>query len=160
MPIAPNTTFFTGYTLTATQLNAFPRGVIAFASSPTNYTLTATETVATGMSVTWTAAANRYYRITYYEPQVQTPAAISGLVNLSIKDSNAVGTTMNYGRVTTSAALTITGTGNVVAVVTYATAANKTVVGVASVNVTTGAPTLQRSATAPAFMLVEDIGPA
>ena len=156
---APNTTFFTGYTLTATQLNAFPRGVMAFASSPTNYTLTVSDVIATGMSVNWTAVANRYYRITYYEPQVQTPAAVSGLVNLSIKDTNAAGATMNYGRVQTSAAVSITGFGNVVSVVSYATAASKTVVGTASVNVTTGAPTLQRSSTYPAFILVEDIGP-
>ena len=81
-------------------------------------------------------------------------------MNLSIKETNAAGATVNYGRLTTSAALLITGNVNTVAVVTYATAGSKIVVGVASVNVTTGAPTLQRSAQAPAFILVEDIGPA
>jgi hypothetical protein len=158
MAISPNDDFTAGQVLTATECNQFPRGVMQFASSSTNYTLTATDTIATGMTATFTAVANRYYRITYYEPQVQTPAAVSGFVNLSIKETNAAGATVNYGRLTTSAVLTITGTVNTVAVVTYATAGSKTVVGVASVNVTTGAPTLQRSAAAPAIILVEDIG--
>ncbi len=155
----PNVDFSAGSVLLASQQNRLPRGVMQFASSPTNYTLTATDTIATGMSATFTAVADRYYRITYYEPQVQTPSAVSGYVNLSIKQDSAVGATVNYGRLTTSAALMITGNVNTVAVVSYATAGSKIVVGVASVNVTTGAPTLQRSAQQPAFILVEDIGP-
>jgi hypothetical protein len=155
----PNVDFSAGSVLLASQQNRLPRGVMQFASSSTNYTLTATDTIATGMSATFTAVVGRYYRITYYEPQVQTPAAVSGFVNLSIKQDSAVGATVNYGRLTTSAALMITGNVNTVAVVNYATAGSKVVVGVASVNVTTGAPTLQRSAQQPAFILVEDIGP-
>jgi hypothetical protein len=155
----PNTDFSAGSVLLASEQNRLPRGVMQFASSSTNYTLTATDTIATGMSATFTAVADRYYRITYYEPQVQTPSAVSAFVNLSIKQDSAVGATVNYGRLQTSAAVTITGNVNTVAVVSYATAGSKIVVGVASVNVTTGAPTLQRSAQQPAFILVEDIGP-
>jgi hypothetical protein len=155
----PNVDFSAGSVLLASQQNRLPRGVMQFASSSTNYTLTATDTIATGMSATFTAVVGRYYRITYYEPQVQTPSAVSGYVNLSIKQDSAAGATVNYGRLTTSAALMITGNVNTVAVVNYATAGSKVVVGAASVNVTTGAPTLQRSAQQPAFILVEDIGP-
>lgn len=155
----PNVDFTAGSVLLASQQNRLPRGVMQFASSPTNYTLTITDTIATGMSATFTAVADRYYRVTYYEPQAQTPSAVSGFVNLSIKLDNAAGATVSYGRIQTSAALMITGNVNTVAVITYATSGNKTVVGVASVNVTTGAPTLQRSAQQPAFVLVEDIGP-
>jgi len=160
MAISPNDNFTAGQVLTATECNQFPRGVMQFASSSTNYTLTTSDVIATGMTVTWSAVANRYYKITYYEPQVQTPTAVSGYVNLSIKDTNAAGATMNYGRLQTSAAVTITGNVCVTAVVTYGSSASKTVVGTASANVTTGAPTLQRAATYPAFILVEDLGPS
>jgi hypothetical protein len=160
MAISPNDNFTAGQVLTATECNQFPRGVMQYASSTADYTLTTDDVIATGMSVTWSAVANRYYRITYYEPQVQTPSAVSALVNLSIKDTNAAGATIQYGRLQTSAALMMTGNVSVIAVVTYGTAVTKTLVGTASVNVTTGAPTLQRDATFPAFMLVEDIGPA
>jgi len=159
MAISPNDNFTAGQVLTATECNQFPRGVMALATSTTNYTLTATDVIATGMTVTFTAVVNRYYRVTYYEAQVQTPTAVSSFVNLSIKDTNAAGTTLNYGRLQTSAALQIIGNVNTVAVISYATAGSKIVVGTASVNVTTGAPTLQRAATYPAFLLVEDIGP-
>ena len=81
-------------------------------------------------------------------------------MNLSIKETNAAGATIQYGRLQTSAALMMTGNVCVIDVITYATGGSKTVVGTASVNVTTGAPTLQRDATFPAFILVEDIGPA
>jgi hypothetical protein len=158
--ISPNDDFTAGQVLTNTECNQFPRGVMAYAESTADYTLTTSDVIATGMTVTWSAVANRYYRITYYEPQVQTPSAVSGYVNLSIKDTNAAGSTMNYGRLQTSAALMMTGNVSVIDVITYATSATKTVVGTASVNVTTGTPTLQRDATFPAFILVEDIGPS
>ena len=160
MAISPNDNFTAGQVLTATECNQFPRGVMAYAESTADYTLTTSDVIATGMTVTWSAVANRYYRITYYEPQVQTPSAVSGYVNLSIKDTNAAGSTMQYGRLHTSAALMMTGNVCVIDVVTYGTAVTKTVVGTASANVTTGAPTLQRDTSFPAFMLVEDIGPS
>ena len=158
MAISPNDDFTAGQVLTNTEMNSLPRGVMAYAESTADYTLTTSDVIATGMTATFTAVANRYYRITYYEPQVQTPSAVSALVNLSIKDTNAAGATMNYGRLQTSAALMMTGNVSVIDVVTYGTGGSKTVVGTASVNVTTGTPTLQRDSTFPAFILVEDIG--
>jgi len=160
MAISPNTNFSAGAVLLASQQNRFPRGVMAYAESTADYTLTTSDVIATGMSVTFTAVANRYYRITYYEPQVQTPLAVSGFTNLSIKDTNAAGATLSYGRLQTSAALMMTGNVCVIDVRTFGSSGSQTMVGTASVNVTTGAPTLQRDATFPAFMLVEDIGPS
>jgi hypothetical protein len=158
MAISPNDNFTAGQVLTSTECNQFPRGVMAYAQSTADYTLTTSDVIATGMTATFTAVANRYYRITYYEPQVQTPSAVSGYVNLSIKETNAAGATISYGRLQTSAALMMTGNVCVIDVITYASAGSKTVVGTASANVTTGTPTLQRDATFPAFILVEDIG--
>jgi carbohydrate-selective porin OprB len=155
----PNTDFSAGATLLASQQNRLPRGVMAYAQSTANYTLTTSDVIATGMSVTWSAVADRYYRITYYEPLANTPSAVSGLTNLSIKDTNAAGVTLQYGTVRTSSATPVSANVGVVLVATWATSATRTLVGTGSVNVTTGTPLLQRAATYPAYMLVEDIGP-
>jgi carbohydrate-selective porin OprB len=132
---------------------------MAYAQSTANYTLTTSDVIATGMSVTWSAVADRYYRITYYEPLANTPSAVSGLTNLSIKDTNAAGVTLQYGTVRTSSATPVSANVGVVLVATWTTSATRTLVGTGSVNVTTGTPLLQRDATYPAYMLVEDIGP-
>ena len=152
----PNTDFSAGATLLASQQNRLPRGVMAFASSSTNYTLTTTDTQATGMTVTWSAVADRYYRITYYEPLANTPSAVSGVTNLSIKDGAV---TLQYGTVRTSSATPVSANVAVVLVATWNTSATRTLTGQGSVSVTTGTPLLQRAATYPAYMLVEDIGP-
>ena len=157
MAISPNDNFTAGQVLTATECNQFPRGVMQFASSSTNYTLTTSDAVATGMTATWSAVANRYYKITYYEPLVNTPSAISGYTNLSIKDG---ATTLQYGTVRTSSATPVASNSSVILIATWSTSATRTLTGQASVNVTTGAPTLQRAATYPAFILVEDLGPS
>ena len=72
MAISPNDDFTAGQILTAQECNQFPRGVMALATSTTSYTLTTSEVIATGMTVTFTAVANRYYRITWFEPQAQS----------------------------------------------------------------------------------------
>jgi hypothetical protein len=157
MSINPNTLFLAGQVLTSDQANRFPRGVMAFASSPTNYTLTASDALATGMTVTWSAVADRYYRITYYEPLVSTPAVSGGVTNLRIKDG---ATTLQYGSIRTNSATFTQGNVNVVLIATWATSATRTLTGQVSVSSTTGTPLLNRASAYPAFMLVEDIGPA
>ena len=59
MAITPNTTF-TASVLTTTQMNNFPRGVMAVTTSTGN-TITAGNLV--GLSATFTAVANRNYKI-------------------------------------------------------------------------------------------------
>lgn len=153
MAIAPNTTFFTGYTLTATQLNAFPRGVMAFGQS------TSTDSTITGDEVQislplFIAVANRYYRFTYYEPQITTPATSGASVTARIKNST---TTVTFSIVQNSAAVAT----NYSMTTTYVgTFSAGPVTPQAFLQCSSGTATATRSATAPAYLLVEDIGPA
>jgi hypothetical protein len=159
MAINPNTNFTAGAILTADQQNRFPRGVMAYAESATNYTLTASTAVATGMTVSFTAVAGRYYRVTYYEPQVQTNNTLSGNTRTSIRLTNAGGTQFSLTILQNETAAAINGTITCTAVVTLSAGAT-TIVGCAITSSTSGAPTLIRGATSPSFIVVEDIGTA
>jgi len=65
--ITPNTAFSDGTPLTATQANAFPRGVMAVQSLATGQNTTSTHTTFqdTGATLTFTEESGRIYRITY-----------------------------------------------------------------------------------------------
>ena len=154
----PNDDFTAGQVLTATECNNFPRGVMAYATSSTDYTLTTTTTIATGMTVTWTAVAGRYYRISYYEPAVETATVSGAFTSLSLRPTNAAGTLTQQGILTTVAAVKNTGSLNV-SVIYSSTAGSKTFVGCAASTSTTGTPILGRSVFNPSYLLVEDIGP-
>lgn len=66
MAVNPNTDFVAGAILTASQQNRFARGVMGYViNTTTNPTVTTTAADVTGMSVTWTAVANRLYRVTF-----------------------------------------------------------------------------------------------
>ena len=66
MAITPNTLFTSGAVYTAQQANNFPRGVMAQTTRTAgNVGLTTTEADITGVSVTWTAAASRSYKISW-----------------------------------------------------------------------------------------------
>ena len=158
MAINPNTDFSSGAVLTAAQQNRFPRGVMALASSTTSYTLTTSEVIATGMTVTFTAVANRYYKLTYFEPQAQT-ATFAANTQLTLRQNNASGTVLqntifqNESNALDQQGMTCT------RVMTFS-AGSITVVGTAKCSQTTGAPQLIRDSTRYAQLLVEDIGPA
>ena len=158
MAINPNTQFSSGAVYTADQANRFPRGVMALATSSTSYVLTTTLTATTGMSVTFTAVANRYYKITYYEPQAQTPGAASTYTELDLRLTNAAGASQGTSLIFTPSTLIQTGV-TVVATKTFS-AGSVTLVGCALSSSTTGAPNLIRSAPRAAILLVEDIGPS
>ena len=154
----PNNDFTAGQVLTASEMNSLPRGVMAYAVSTTNYTLTTTTTIATDMTVTWTAVAGRYYRISYYEPLVETSTVSGSSTNLSLRPNNAAGTLNQQGQLTTVAAVKNTGSLNI-SVIYNSTAGSKTFVGCAVTTSTTGTPILGRSVFNPSYLLVEDIGP-
>lgn len=158
MAINPNTTFVAGAIYTASQANRLPFGVCASSSSTTTYVLTTSTVISTGMTATFTAIANRLYRITYYEPQAGITSALSGFTNLSIRQTNAAGTGLQSGILQNTAAVGSNGTVNLVHVGTF-TAGSNTVVGCSSTSSVTGAPSLTRSATQVARLIVEDIGP-
>ena len=158
MAINPNTDFTTGQVLTADQANRWPRGVMARAISTTAFTLGTTTSIATGMTVTFTAVANRYYKITYYEPQAQT-ATVASYCQTEIRLNNAAGAvqgqTIFFNPVASQFqfGLTVTKTSTF-------TAGSVTLVGCAFANSTTGVPQLIRDSTREALLLVEDMGPA
>ena len=152
MAVSPNTDFTTGQVLTAAQQNNFPRGVMAYNQVTTNdTTITATEEVQITSSA-FTAVANRYYRITYYEPQL-THTGVSYIV-ARIRKTNLAGTELERAIVSVPSALYAFS--NVVAITTFA--AGSTVV-VASLE-STATATATRGATFPGYIVVEDIGPA
>jgi hypothetical protein len=159
MAIAPNTTFVSGAILTAAQQNAFGFGVCALATSTANYTLTVAPAQATGMTLSFTAIANRNYKITYYEPQVSTSSVSGGFVTATIRPTSAATASIQSAIIQTVAAGAMNGTFCVTYIGTF-TAGSTTIVGCLSSSSITGAPLATRSATAPAFLLVEDIGPA
>ena len=160
MAINPNVTFVAGAIYSASEANRYPFGIVAKAVSTTNYTLTTTMTATTGMSVTFTAIANRNYKITYYEPYVETTSAASGQTNTKIFVTNTAGTQLMQGFVSNSAAVKIVGSANVVTVVGNFSAGSITVIGAASVSSITGTPLLQRNLFFPATLIVEDMGPS
>jgi hypothetical protein len=158
MAINPNTDFTPGAIFTAGQADRFPRGVMAYAQSTTNYQLTLSAAVSTGMTVTFTAEAGRYYKVTYYEPQAQTSSTQTAQTQLHIRLTNAAGTLFNVATFQQAfSGGTFNGTMTVQTVQTFSAGA-VTLVGCSFTNVAAGTPNLVRSATQPAFLLVEDIG--
>ena len=156
MAISPNDNFTAGQVLTATECNQFPRGIVAFASSTTtDATITAEEIQLTSNS--FTAVANRYYRITYYEPQVSSPATAGAYATGAIRLTNLAGTKYQQSIAQNGPANAINYTMTTVWVGTLT--AGSTVI-VATLTGSTGTFTATRSATAPAQLTVEDIGPA
>ena len=158
MAINPNTDFSSGAVLTAAQQNRFPRGVMALATSTTSYTLTTSEVIATGMTVTFTAVANRYYRITWFEPQAQT-ASFASNTSLTLRQTNASGTVLQNTVFQNETNATDQSGMVCIRTMTFS-AGSITVVGTAKVSLTTGTPLLIRDSTRQAQLLVEDIGPA
>jgi hypothetical protein len=78
MAINPNTQFSSGAVFTADQANRFPRGIMGYATSTTSQNLTTTSTISTGMTVTFDAETGRLYKVTYLEPEAQTPSVANG----------------------------------------------------------------------------------
>ena len=160
MAISPNTTFVIGQVLTAANTNAFPFGNVALASSTTTYTMTTAAVQTTGMTVSWTAIANRNYKVTYYEPQVTTPSTLSGFTTIRLyENSVATGPQLQQGFVQNSAAVALSGSLTLTYVGTFS-AGTRTVIGAGLASSVTGTPIAGRSAVSKAFLLVEDMGPA
>jgi hypothetical protein len=148
MAISPNTTFSSGAVFTADQANRFPRGIMSYASVTTSdTTITAEEIQITGTA--FTAVASRYYKVTYYEPDLYN------------------GTTFMYGKIKNGATVLNTayhtvGAGNERQLVTMyvGTFSAGSVTLTATLQSASGTGQALRSSTSFAFLLVEDMGPA
>jgi hypothetical protein len=155
MAINPNTNFTVGQIATSDQMNRFPRGVMAFGTRTTNTGALAVETV-TITAVSFTAVANRYYKIIYFEPQGIGAGTLT-YADMTIKQgTTTAGSLLNLATLSPSATVR---QGNSCEVVTTFSAGTINIVatvgpnGGGTINCTSG-PTY------PAFLLVEDIGPS
>jgi hypothetical protein len=156
MAINPNTDFTAGAIFTAAQANRFPRGIMALTVATSNFTMSTSEAVSITAS-TFTAVANRYYKVTYYEPGLSNIAGAGNDIQARIRLTNTSGTQFGYGLIEMSGATAAVNSLNVVVITTF-TAGSIVVVGTLQSN--TGAPLAIRSATIPGLISVEDIGPA
>ena len=160
MAISPNVDFVSGAILTATQQNQFPRGVVALTTSTSASASITAETV-TLTSSSFTAVANRYYKITYYEPILQASATPPGYISARIRLTNVSGTIYQLSEfeVVPSTALAAgDGQQMTLIAITTLTAGATTVCGTlaASSNSVVGFG----NANARRYILVEDMGPA
>jgi hypothetical protein len=158
---SPTTALDVNGAVTATDFrlgtNFMPRGIVALGTMNSNYTLT-TSAVALN-AVSWTAVADHYYRVTYFEPEAQTSTVSASTTTLQIRSgATAAGAQLSSGRITTSAAVKVQGAITVSYVTATFAAGTQTVNASALTSSTTGAPVLVRSTTSRAFLMVEDLG--
>jgi hypothetical protein len=156
MAISPNDDFTAGQVLTATECNQFPRGIMAYNSVVVNdTTVTVEEVMITGSS--FTAVANRYYRITYLEPSLASAGA-NAVFTLRIRLTNLAGAVQNEVRELNQSASTAIPTSGMCQAIVTLTAGTQNFV--ATLQCSSGTGQAQRSGTIIGFLLVEDIGPA
>jgi len=145
----PNTNFVSGAVLTAAQQNNFPRGVMGYAEATVNYLNF--NAIGTVLTTTFTAVLNRYYRITYHEPQLFSNGAATNITMTIANGAAALQQSLTTGNTTYGVQ------GTAITVETFAAGSitiNARLTNTGGINASAG-----RSATAPALLLVEDIGP-
>jgi hypothetical protein len=155
IPAAPTATAGTSTTQLATTefvTTSFPRGVMAVGNQPTvqNSISGITEIVSSG---TFTAVANRYYRITFtsYNNFKQTTAT----VQWRIQKTNTSGTVLTLTKRTIG---DFTQNGVTVVWVGTLTAGAQNVIG--SISADAGVIASEPNASQPSQIIVEDIGPS
>jgi hypothetical protein len=151
MAISPNTNFSTGQVFTSAQANAFPRGIMAYNQVvASDLSITSEEVEITGSS--FTAVANRYYKVTYFEPQLY--GATTYMVS-SIRLTNISGTALQTSYPYIGGAINVPNTLQWVGTLS-AGATNF----VATLSSASGTGQAYRASGEIAFLLVEDLGPA
>jgi hypothetical protein len=155
MAINPNTDFTVGQVATAGQMNRFPRGVMALATSTTGSQAGVTTAVdITGMSVTFTAIASRNYKVSYHIYAVPTVTNACFTVNLQ------QGATVKQISIANGGVATVGSTLNGLFVGTFSAGSVTLKLTGALTAGSTGSFTFAPAATLPYTLLVEDIGPA
>ena len=149
MAINPNTDFTAGAILTAAQQNRFPRGVMSYTTHTSNVSFTGETTIITGNA--FTAVANRYYKITYFEPTITNTSA--GYAVVKIKNGATVLNSCNSPQFNNDAA----GYQSICIDVRTFSAGSVTLTATLQ---STGAGIAKATSTQFGFLLVEDIGPA
>jgi hypothetical protein len=157
-PTAPTATAGTNTTQIATMASKpwnIPWGVVSFTESatpPANFTSEAV--MITGAS--FTAFANRYYKVTYFEPDPASVSATSWLA-CRIRVTNLAGTLKQQGYVQ----LPTAGVSNsMMSVIWVGTLSSGTTNFVGTLQSASGTGGVDRSSIMKAFIIVEDLGPA
>jgi hypothetical protein len=157
MAISPNTDFTAGQVLTSDQANRFPRGIMAQATGSANFVLAGGVENISITASTFTAVANRYYRITYFEPSLPL-VQNANTVTMRVRLTNVTGTVI--GSTVSTNADTNAGTFEPTQLTCISTFSAGSVVLVGTLTSPGAVVTAARSATSQALILVEDIGPA
>ena len=152
MAINPNTDFTPGAVFTAGQADRFPRGIMALSLITANANIVNAESTFT--SVTFTAEADRYYKITWFSGLILN--VNSSVNNFYFRQTTATGTiiqqalqflTANEGHPFTMSV-----------VKTFAAGSTSVF---ARFDQNAGTATVMNSgATRPSYLMVEDVGPA
>ena len=158
MAINPNTDFTAGAILTADQQNRFPRGIVAYTQSTSSSGAISAETV-TLTSSSFTAVANRYYKVTYFEPILQpsTPS-VPIYISARIRLTNVSGAIQQLADM--EPVINTAGDGQMMTMTTVITltAGATTICG--TLQAATNSVVAFGNANARRFIMVEDIGPA
>ena len=155
MAISPNDTFTSGQVLTAQECNNFPFGVVALATNTTASQAGITGvTDLTGMSVTFTAIANRYYKASYHIYGIPTVTNACFSVNLQ------EGATIKQVGNTNGGVATIGTTLTAVYVGTFSAGSHTLKLTGQLTGGSSGSIKFEAASVLPWILVVEDIGPA
>jgi hypothetical protein len=151
MAISPNVDFVAGAILTATQQNQFPRGIMAL-NTNTSTSAGITSEALQITSTSFTAVANRYYKITYFEPDVSVNVPTVDYVFARIRLTNVTGAIQQSGTAEISAQRSAV---EITLIKTF-TAGTVTICG--TLTAATGTIVSNRAADKVAYISVEDVG--
>jgi hypothetical protein len=151
MAINPNTTF-TSSTLSSSQMNRLPWGIVAYTrTNNTNFNITTTDQVSITSS-SFTAVANRYYRVTYVEGTIFSSSTTATLGATRLDSISGTLLSQTYLQTNSTASNGMTSTG-----LFTTTAGSHVVVGTLKMDAGTGTGFRVNIY---ASIIVEDMGPA
>lgn len=143
--------------VTATAGGSGGLGIVRNETNQNSLTQNA-EVAMTSMTITFTAIANRFYRIVHFEPRINPTFGGNGFWVSKFRYTNTSGAIISETVISTLGTASGAPAGIRHETVTTMTAGSKVVIA-------TGTPSLnginaERSATAPAIFSIEDIGPS
>jgi hypothetical protein len=155
MAISPNTTFVSGAILTAAQQNAFGFSAMALATNTTASQAGITGvTDLTGMSVTFTAIANRNYKVSYHIYGI--PTVTNACYSVNLQEGATIKQVANTNGGVAAIGTTISG----LYVGTFSAGSHTLKLTGQLTGGSTGTIKFEAASVLPWIFLVEDIGPA
>jgi hypothetical protein len=151
--MAINSTFVSGAVLTAAQMNNLPMGIVSATSVTASSGVFTAETLRV-TSPSFTAVANRFYRITYFEPVLQFNAGTVNNIGMLIRITNIAGAIQTFSEIKIQSSNNNAGT----AVIVKTLAAGATVFVGSVIANGGGSGNAFSSATAVTQLVIEDLG--